>query len=354
MGNSTSMPRQHGGRKLYKMMKYQPSYEDTINFKRQDLQDTLSSRSIVDIIHKGGVRVNAPNRDRYSSLETQKTKNDSPNMIGGNVSENDLSAIKNLIMMGGGCGCGENTVIKQNGGANSITSTFAPQTLNLSATSASFNMSDSAMNRLVKVAHLQFGGEDDIDVEPKYNTTSELINALSLSNSNRQPMNYSNINGGQKGGNEEEIKDDEKKDDDKKKENKENNDIDEIDGSPSESTTTEESPESTLKRIETADKVRSNKASSTSSSDSSSVIGSMSSSTTVNSTSSTASSSKSSPYGATIKSVSGGNNIYIATESMNNNNFIDAKQFYSSDAGELYSSDTNYLKNNIHKRRFAP
>ena len=37
---------------------------------------------------------------------------------------------------------------------------------------------------------------------------------------------------------------------------------------------------------------------------------------------------------------------------MSDGNVIDAKQFYSSDYGELYSSETNYLRHNLTKRRF--
>ena len=414
MGNSTSTPHQSGGAKLYKMMKNQPSYtEDTINFRRNDLVNTLSDRSIIEVIHKDGIRLNAPKRNRYSELETQQVKNKNSNFIGGNlsVSDNELSAIKNLIVMQGGCGCGENTVLKQNGAGcgcdgntvldqnggdcGSVTSSFMPQTMEVSATSVSnrnnafsidskleggsatssfmpqtmevsatsvsnrnnalsatstlvggseqeSNNLDSAMNRLIKIADVQFGGEIDFDLQPKHNTTSELINALSLS-SNSKPIDYADIVGGAWG----------------KKKNKKHTrdgagaDIDEIESSPTESTTTTETAESTLKRV-SKKKERSKRASSTSSSISSSSCSSSittSSSTTLNSSSSTSSSSKSSPYGASIKSISGGN-IYIATESMSGGNFIDAKQFYSTENGELYSSDTNYLRNNISKRRF--
>ena len=447
MGNSTSTPHQSGGAKLYKMMKNQPSYtEDTINFRRNDLVNTLSDRSIIEVIHKDGIRLNAPKRNRYSELETQQVKNKNSNFIGGNlsVSDNELSAIKNLIVMQGGCGCGENTVLKQNGAGcgcdgntvldqnggdcGSVTSPFMPQTMEVSATSVSnnnllsatstlvggsatssfmpqtmevsatsvsnrnnafsidskleggsatssfmpqtmevsatsvsnrnnalsatstlvggseqeSNNLDSAMNRLIKIADVQFGGEIDFDLQPKHNTTSELINALSLS-SNSKPIDYADIVGGAWG----------------KKKNKKHTrdgagaDIDEIESSPTESTTTTETAESTLKRV-SKKKERSKRASSTSSSISSSSCSSSittSSSTTLNSSSSTSSSSKSSPYGASIKSISGGN-IYIATESMSGGNFIDAKQFYSTENGELYSSDTNYLRNNISKRRF--
>jgi len=439
MGNSTSTPHQSGGAKLYKMMKNQPSYtEDTINFRRNDLVNTLSDRSIIEVIHKDGIRLNAPKRNRYSELETQQVKNKNSNFIGGNlsVSDNELSAIKNLIVMQGGCGCGENTVLKQNGAGcgsdgttvldqnggdcGSVTSSFMPQTMEVSATSVSNRNNalsidsnleggsatssfmpqtmevsatsvsnrnnsgsatssfmpqtmevsatsvsnrnnalsatstlvggseqesnlDSAMNRLIKIADVQFGGEIDFDLQPKHNTTSELINALSLSsNSNSKPIDYADIVGGAWG----------------KKKNKQHikdgagEDIDEIDSSPTESTTTTETPEKTLMRV--SKKERSKRASSTSSdgtSDSSISSITTSSSTTLNSSSSTSSSSKSSPYGASIKSISGGN-IYIATESMSGGNFIDAKQFYSTENGELYSSDTNYLRNNIGKRRF--
>jgi hypothetical protein len=378
MGNSTSSTPQYsvqmGGAKLYKLMKNQTS-TDTINFKKGDLVNTLSDNSINEIIHKDGLRINAPNRDRYSKLESQQLKNKNSNFIGGNasvtspvlsfsVTENDLSAIKNLIIMDGGCGCGENKTLspnKQNGGFNnsatlnnnntySVTSTFMPQTMDMSVTSVTSvtsatlkNTSDSAMNRLQKIANIQFGGDDEsendgvVDLKPKHNTTSELINALSLS-SQSQPIDYANVVGGawnkQKGGEDEE------------------NDIDES----SSSTSPTESPDSTLKRVHSkVNKERSKKASSTSSDDSSSSLTTSISDSSLDSSSSS-SISKSSPYAvsvplSSVRSISGGN-IYIATDSMSGGNFIDAKQFYSSENGELYSSNSNYLKNNISKRRF--
>ena len=157
MGNTTSLNNhQNGGAKnLYKMMKEQPSHTvDTINFKRNDLANTLSDRSIMDAIHKESVKVSLPTRNRYSKLETQQLKNKNSNLIGGNqmtpVSEYELSAIKNLVLYGGcgcenklmtgGCGCAvENRVLNSvnlEGGFNgSATSSFMPQTMDLSATS---------------------------------------------------------------------------------------------------------------------------------------------------------------------------------------------------------------------------
>jgi hypothetical protein len=451
MGNSSSSElnkpkgcgnkNQYGGKKLYKMMKSQPALteENTINFHRSDIQNTLSDRSIIEVIHQEGLRVNAPSRDRYSGLETQRIKNKNSNIIGGNntssVSIDELSAIKNLLVLNGGsCGCGENTVLNQNGGydsatssfmpqtmmdlsatsvtaelngdsatssfmpqtmmdlsatsvtaelnggsatssfmpqtmmdlsatsvtaelnGGSVTSSFMPQTMQLSATSetsrtvvnsvnSAVNSAESAMNRLSKIANLQFGGVDESELNIRDNSTSELINALSLSSdSNRNAINYSNIIGGtwnkQKGG--------------------ESINEDDINESSSSTESTTESVKETLKRLSTASSssksTRSKKASSTSSdgtSDSSLSITSSCSSSSLNSTSSSSSitSRKSSPYSANIASVSGGN-IYLNTESMSGGNFIDAKQFYSSEQGDLYSSDTNYLRHNINKRRF--
>ena len=464
MGNSSSSPtgcntkQQYGGKRLYKMIKEQQSLteENTINFRRNDIQNTLSDRSIIEVMHRDGFRVNAPSRDRYTGLETQKLKNKNSNIIGGNnsvssVSIDELSAIKNLVMNGGGCGCGENTVLnrngqyggcgcgngngpKLNGGFNdsatssfmpqtmdlsatsitnnelngdsatssfmpqtmdlsatsitnnelnggSATSSFMPQTMDLSATSItnnnndltggsvtssfmpntialsatsvtansvnSINSNQSGMNRLLKIAEVQFGGNDEseFNLNTKHNSTSELINALSLtSESNRQPHDYSNIVGGawgnkkqQRGG-----------------ENINKDDINESSSSSTQSTT--ESVKETLKRLSTpkVSSTRSKTASSTSSegtSDSSFSISSTHSSSSLNSSSSSIS-RKSSPYSANVGSISGGNNIYLATESMSGGNFIDAKQFYSSEHGDLYSSDTNYLRHNINKRRF--
>jgi hypothetical protein len=44
--------------------------------------------------------------------------------------------------------------------------------------------------------------------------------------------------------------------------------------------------------------------------------------------------------------------VYLNSATISDGNFIDAKQFYSSDNGNLYSSDTNYLRHNLNKRRF--
>jgi hypothetical protein len=67
--------------------------------------------------------------------------------------------------------------------------------------------------------------------------------------------------------------------------------------------------------------------------------------------SSTSTSSSSSSYGPAIGKYERNVN-YLSTSGMSDSNIISAKQFYSSDHGELYSSDTNYLRNNINKRRF--
>ncbi len=230
-----------------------------------------------------------------------------------------------------------------NGSVNgSVTSSFMPQATNLSATSvtgvatpvnqATGSVLDSAMNRLLKVANLQFGGEDlEPNMEIKHNTTSELINALSLSSaSGRQPIDYANIVGGKA------------------------DDIDESESSTTESTTVEKDV-AAQERIKKVEKIRKKKerkspSSPASSSSSSTTASSMDSSSSVTSSLSVTSSSKSSPYVASVGSLS--RNIYLATESMSGGNFIDAKQFYSTEQGELYNSDTNYLRHNINKRRF--
>ena len=144
-----------------------------------------------------------------------------------------------------------------------------------------------------------------------------------------------------------------------------------FDESPSttttESTTTEntkntENSDSTIKdkqsrleRLSTASKTQSSKtrsAKSSSTSSSGTTYSSSSSSTSFESSSSnhssdTSTSSKSSSSAESKLS----KNIYLST-SMSGGNVIDAKQFYSSDNGEIYSSDTNYLRHNLTKRRF--
>jgi hypothetical protein len=123
-----------------------------------------------------------------------------------------------------------------------------------------------------------------------------------------------------------------------------------------ESTTEKESAkhsESRLDRLaQTASKSDSRSRSSTSSSgttvsSSSSTPGSgSSSSTSYHSSDSSSTSSRSTTENSTVTQQK-----YVLS-SMSEGNVIDAKQFYSSDYGELYNSDTNYLRNNLTKRRF--
>ena len=183
-------------------------------------------------------------------------------------------------------------------------------------------------------------------------SSSSSISTISKSES---AINYHNLIGGQQ-------------DDDK------NSDLDE---SPSttttESTTTENSKksdntdntESTVKdkqsrldRLSTASKTksssktRSSKASSTSSSASSSSLTTSTGSSTFDSSSTQHSSdTSSSSRSSTTDNSRMSKNIYLST-TMSDGNVIDAKQFYSSDMGELYSSDTNFLRHNLTKRRF--
>ena len=130
-----------------------------------------------------------------------------------------------------------------------------------------------------------------------------------------------------------------------------------------ESTTTinEENSESTVKEsvtsrlgnLERASKTttstnRNPKASSTSSSH---TTGGSSSSGSSSSTTNRSSDTSSSSSSSTTESHKMSQQIYL-TSSMSEGNIINAKQFYSSDHGELYSSDTNYLRHNLTKRRF--
>ncbi len=318
------------------------------------------------------------------------------------VSEGELSALRNLIqnggcgcgdekvlkgghvcnnVMNGGCGCGENTVLKggflnigsatssasiygnvadlsatselNNTINNSATSTvnFGAFNDNLSATSnvnytannglsATSTLSggspqiDSAMDRLQKIATAQFGGN--------VNSTSDLLSAFSNTDlsSFSGAVNYSNIIGG--GWNNKLSR------------------TEETEKQSSSSTKTESSTTITggsdmsrinkLKSASTSSK-RSKSASSTSSDGSSitSTISGSSDSSTVSGSSIDSSSSSTTLYSANSGTMT--NKVYL-TSTMSGGEYIDAKQFYSSENGDLYSSDTNYLRHNLTKRRF--
>ena len=147
MGNTTSSDsntnrnkKSKNNTKLYNLIKVQSDYDserNTINFSRRDLANTLSDRSIIDIMHTGGSKniklKNKPTRDRYSQYETQRLHNKNQNLIGGlanqfsPVSEAEFNGLKNLVMKGAGCGCAENSVLNMNGGfANNSDSSYNP------------------------------------------------------------------------------------------------------------------------------------------------------------------------------------------------------------------------------------
>ncbi len=443
MGNSNSgctpKPAMHGGAKnLYNLMRAEPHYteQNTIKFSRHDLANTLSDTSILDLIHKGGNK--SSRRERYKQYETQRIKNRNQNYIGGavsdsinidftsdhkysTVSEGELSALRNLIkqngggcgcgdekvikggrihnnVMNGGCGCGENTVLKggflnigsatssasvygniadlsatsdinntMNGGSATSSANFsafgnpnnlsatsnvnytannnglsATSTLSaLSATSALSGGSpqvDSAMGRLQRLANIQFGGFNN------GNSTSDLISAFSNSDlsSFSGAVNYSNIIGGGW--------------DNKMSRTEETEKTSSSSSTKTESSTTITGGDSEMSRINKLKSVstsstRSKKASSTSSDGSSitSTVTGSSDSSSVTGSSIDSSSSSSTLYSANSGSMA--NKVYL-TSTMSGGEFIDAKQFYSSENGDLYSSDTNYLRHNLTKRRF--
>ncbi len=327
------------------------------------------------------------------------------------VSEAELSALRNIIqqngggcgcgdekviakggnIMNGGCGCGENTVLRGGflniGSATSSASVYGnvadlsatsnvnntinntinegsatssanisafgnPNNLSatsngtaangLSATSTLSSLSggspqvDSAMDRLQKLADVQFGGFNN-----NANSTSDLISAFSNSDlsSFSGAVNYSNIIGGGWNNKMSRTEETEKASSSTK----------------TESSTTitggsEMSRINKLKSVSTSSK-RSKRASSTSSEGSSitsSITGS-SDSSSVTGSSIDSSSSSTTLYSANSGSMT--NKVYL-TSTMSGGEFIDAKQFYSSENGDLYSSDTNYLRHNLTKRRF--
>jgi hypothetical protein len=464
MGNSDSKPKSQKkeNKKLYNLLKVHSDYNnDTINFSRKDLVDTLSDSSFNELIQAGGDRLkNVPKRDRYSKYETQQIKNHNQNLLGGNqfssVSEEEMNGLRNLVLHGAGCGCGENNVLKLEGGGNlseansssynpinsitmtesynmrgagcgdagncSATSSYMPSQIagDLSATSSdeskgkmkrpvdgsvrpvdgsatssympsqvgdlSATSSDGSIGKMKKpvdgsatssympsqVGDLSATSVSDRNtvqqVKKNGNTLTNLLlggglnysiasSSISTISRSETGVKYHDLIGGFQNGGQE--------DDDAKSD---------FDESPSttttESTTTEgtentENTESTassakdkqsrLERLSTASKsqsskTRSVKSSSTSSSGttySSSSSSTSFDSTTSNHSSDTSTSSKSSTSAESKVS----RNIYLST-SMSGGNVIDAKQFYSSDNGALYSSDTNYLRHNLTKRRF--
>jgi hypothetical protein len=447
---------------LYKLMKAMPHYseQNTINFSRQDLADTLSDRSIVEAIQNGGGLKNMPKRDRYTEFATQKIKTKNENflenieqdggnkgyLIGGNpnnklnkafynaiknasrydamegghqlssVSENDMNIFKTLVnnQSGGcgcsgdkpelhqigGCGCGENKVIKGgafcqvhqtggcgcgenrvllDGGANlSATSSFAVNN-NFSATSSVSN-NHSATDRLMNIA--QMGGA---------NSTSDLITSLSSSSNlttTQQPINYANIVGGNwnsyggrtstspsssssSSASKSSTKSSSTSSASSSKERKQSRHHKSRDDSKSSSSirspkhegelilsvggaTSVQSRLDKLTSVTKSHHKRSKKASSTSSEGSSvtsTVTGSLSSSSSSKKGSSSSSSSSLSSGLYSGAGTVNRNRVYLST-TMSEGNVVNAKQFYSSENGELYSSDTNYLRNNLTKRRF--
>jgi hypothetical protein len=429
MGNSESKPKSQKKehKKLYNLLKVHSDYNnDTINFSRKDLVDTLSDSSFNELIQSGGGDrlKNVPKRDRYSKYETQQIKNHNQNLLGGNqfssVSEEEMNGLRNLVLHGAGCGCGENNVLKLEGGHRNMSKSSSYNPLNSITMTESYNMhgagcgdagncsatssympsqvagnlsatsTDGAKRRSVdgsatssympsQVGNLSATSTDGARKQRSEkvvdkNENDRLVNLLlsakqnggglsstssfsnvssSISTISRSAtgIKYHDLIGGfQKGGQE---------DDDAKSD---------FDESPSttttESTTTGETEntastikdkQSRLDRLSTASKSQTSKSRSVKSSSTSSTgttYSSSSSSTSFESSSSnhssdTSTSSKSSSSAESKLS----KNIYLST-SMSGGNVIDAKQFYSSDNGELYSSDTNYLRHNLTKRRF--
>ena len=225
--------------------------------------------------------------------------------------------------------------------ATSDINNTANNTIGLSATSTLSGGSpqvDSAMDRLQKLAQVQFGGFNDFGGA---NSTSDLISAFSNSDisSLSGPVNYSNIIGGAW--------------DNKMSRTEETEKVSSSTKTESSTTLTGGSEMSRINKLKSAStsSKRSKKASSTSSDGSSitsSITGS-SDSSSVSGSSSNSSSSSSTLYSANSGTMT--NKVYL-TSTMSGGEFIDAKQFYSSENGDLYSSDTNYLRHNLTKRRF--
>ena len=459
MGSTSSSEKKSSKKnnaRLYNLINVQSDYnteQNTINFSRRDLLNTLSDKSILDVMHTGGgnnVYLNKkPNRDRYSQYETQNIKNKNQNLIGAgaktqdqfsSVSAAEFNELKQLVMRGAGCGCAENSVLNMNGGnrcslhnlsdasiynpLNSITMSDASQQYGGncgngvgSATSSfmpsqvgSAIMTATSVSDDAPVAEVNLGSVTSVfDAAPiaevNLNSAtssympsqvgSAIMTATSVSDAAPNDANIqnaeltqnsvnSNINRLQKltnvlmGGNVSSVSSVSMSPVSRTSENAVNyHDLvggageDTVTDGESSSTTTTESTttidensestakhsESRLARLASASKsktesTRSSKASSTSSSgtsySSSSSHGGSSSST---SRRTSATSSSSSSTSTESHSLSMSRNIYLSS-SMSDGNIINAKQFYSSDHGQLYSSDTNYLRHNLTKRRF--
>ena len=240
----------------------------------------------------------------------------------------------------------------------SATSSFIPSHVGSASATSISNKLESGENNLNN--NLNNNGNILLNLLKSAQNGGNLSNSSSIStiSKSESAINYHNLIGGQQ-------------DDDK------NSDLDE---SPSttttESTTTEntkntkksDNTDSTVKdkqsrldkleglstasKTKSSSKTRSSKASSTSSSDSSSSLTTSTGSSTFDSSSTQHSSdTSSSSRSSTTDNSRISKNIYLST-TMSDGNVIDAKQFYSSDMGELYSSDTNFLRHNLTKRRF--
>ena len=150
MGNSESKPKSQkkDNKKLYNLLKVHSDFNnDTINFSRKDLLNTLSDSSFNELIQAGGGDrlKNVPKRDRYSKYETQQIKSHNQNLLGGNqfssVSAEEMNGLRNLVLHGAGCGCGENNVLKLEGGSRrNMTESSSYNPINSITMTESYNM----------------------------------------------------------------------------------------------------------------------------------------------------------------------------------------------------------------------
>ena len=198
---------------------------DTVGFSHRDLETTTLSDITIDPL-AGGVRdqINKyPSRDRYTKYEFafKKTVNkglpkDNENKEGGayqysSVSENDLNALRNIILSdnqsGGGCGCeGEQTNIKRLNDSATSTMMTAQMGGDFSATSVTQSQKSNQNNTATStIMTAQMGGVYSATSDSTFNINSqsqtEIISNISNSNDTSVVLSIQEQHLNQLGGN---------------------------------------------------------------------------------------------------------------------------------------------------------
>ena len=316
---------------------------------------------------------------------------------GGNLSTSDSfvlnmtstqSSSQSFRQLGGDCSAGtsatSSAMFSQMGGNFSATSPLqSNNSANSSATSSAMFSQMGGNFSATSPLQSQLGGDDIDDMKQNINNTNtsdfslpsrsasaqiggELFSATSntgyqqgglQSPTSSIPIKYSSI----LGGNKDEKKN--KKEKSSSSSSSEPKNLDDDDSASSESSTTvsieEDSLARALRRQDNQSSTRSmsrssgRKTKSKSKHDSSSTASSSNtSSTSTVSSKSTSSSKSSSTDSSTIYSGSIPRQTnYVYSTSGVSDNIVNVKQFYSSEHGDIYSSDSNFLRNNISRNR---